>query len=598
VDRFLDVYFRALQFEPPPPVSDALFARRVYLDLWGLLPTPEQLDEFARDTRSDKRERLVDALLSNRRNYAEHWITFWNDLLRNDEGVVYHGTRESITKWLVKALQDNLAYDKFVSALLNPAAESDPKGFLTGVNWRGDVSASQTAPMQAAQNSAQVFLGVNLKCNSCHDSFISHWKLKDAYGLASFFAPEDLEMYRCDVKTGAKSEPQFLFPELGRVPPGATLEERHAQAARLFTARENGRFARTLVNRIWDRLFGRGLVPTVDDMERESWNSDLLDWLAADFIDHDYDIQHLLRRIMTSQAYQLPAVDAPSGKYVFRGPLFRRLTAEQFVDAISSITGEWRAAAGTYAREWRLKSSPLTRGMGRPIRDQVFTQRNSEATTLQALEMVNGDTVTKLLDRGARRLLGQLRTPPVPLFDSGVVSRNAVQADIDITGVKKLWLLTDDADSYDPARTVAGWVFTSFPLPTQKKTLHLRDREPAEALVMPLNSTLILDNPGATRFQATVGVDQSSLQSDISPRVRFFVFAEEPDRQQLAKVSGEPPVPATREAFSIERLYRYAIARGPGRKEAQIANSFPRTSEGLADLLWSVFLLPEFQYIR
>ena len=72
--------------------------------------------------------------------------------------------------------------------LLNPTAPGDPDGFLIGVNWRGTVSASQTPALQAAQNTAQVFLGVNLKCNSCHDSFISKWKLKDAYSLAAYFS--------------------------------------------------------------------------------------------------------------------------------------------------------------------------------------------------------------------------------------------------------------------------------------------------------------------------------------------------------------------------------------------------------------------------
>src|SRR5574337_580639 len=115
---------------------------------------------------------------------------------------------ESITTWLLQALETNLPYDQFVGKLLNPVQPGDPKGFLIGVNWRGDVSASQIPPMQAAQNSAQVFLGVNLKCNSCHDSFISRWKLKDAYGLASYFAVLPLPIYRCDVPTRQVSQPR------------------------------------------------------------------------------------------------------------------------------------------------------------------------------------------------------------------------------------------------------------------------------------------------------------------------------------------------------------------------------------------------------
>src|SRR4030095_47923 len=86
--------------------------------------------------------------------------------------------------------------------------------------------------MQAAQNSAQVFLGINLKCNSCHDSFISKWQLKDAYGLASFFSEEErLRLYRCDVAQDAYATPAFLFPELNRVPPSASLRDRRRTVA-------------------------------------------------------------------------------------------------------------------------------------------------------------------------------------------------------------------------------------------------------------------------------------------------------------------------------------------------------------------------------
>jgi hypothetical protein len=135
---------------------------------------------------------------------------------------------------LLKSLQENLPYNEFVSQLLNPPYELarraslqrcaailnppgpfDADGFLAGVNWRGDINASQTPVMQAAQNSAQVFLGVNLKCNSCHDSFISRWKLKDAYGLASFCSDDKLELVRGDVKMGQFAEAKFLYPELG-----------------------------------------------------------------------------------------------------------------------------------------------------------------------------------------------------------------------------------------------------------------------------------------------------------------------------------------------------------------------------------------------
>src|SRR6185437_15195694 len=164
----------------------AQFARRAWLDIQGLLPAPEELRQFVHDRDPDKRRKLAERLLADNTQYAEHWISFWNDLLRNDEGISYYSetaSRKSITPWLLASLKSNLPYNQFVEKLLNPTAPSDPDGFLTGVNWRGAVSASQTPALQAAQNTAQIFLGINLKCNSCHDSFISRWKLKDAYSL-------------------------------------------------------------------------------------------------------------------------------------------------------------------------------------------------------------------------------------------------------------------------------------------------------------------------------------------------------------------------------------------------------------------------------
>jgi hypothetical protein len=595
-------------------VPDAVFARRVYLDVWGLLPTPEQLEAFVNDRSPDKHAKLVDALLADGGRYAAHWISFWNDHLRNDEGVVYHGERKSITQWLRKALETNMPYDRFVQALLNPVAPDDPDGFLIGVNWRGDVNASQTPVMQAAQNTAQIFLGINLKCNSCHDSFINQWKLTDAYGLASFFSGAPLEIHRCDTPTGMMAEAKFLYPELGGVDTKAPLSEKRAAAARLFTTADNGRMPRTLVNRFWKVLFGRGLVEPVDDMDAQPWNPELLDWLAADFAASGYDMRHLLRRMMTSRSYRLPSVSASDElPYRFRGPLPRRLTAEQFVDAVSSLTGEWRTleprapGAATYARDWQLKSSGLGRALGRALRDQVITERQNQPTTLQALELVNGETLSSLLFRGALRLRDQLPPAPANLFDSGVISSQKVPVDIDISGAEKLWLVLVDIDSYDPAQSRAGWATPTFDdIPVAEATGRLRfkgDAEESAAIVAAVPETITLNVPrGASRFRAMVGVDEASLASDINARVRFFVFREKPDEKRLLPVLGAPPVPQPQPTTNTEklvtRLYRHALGRSPAAGELEIAREMASTTEGLEDLLWSIVLSPEFQYVR
>lgn len=626
VDEIVDRYFTAHRVRPASAVPDETFLRRAYLDIWGLLPTPAQRAEFLTLKAANKRALLIDELLAHPRNYAEHWITFWSDLLHNDNGN-YAGDRKSITSWLMGALMWNLPYDRFVETLLNPRADEHPDGFLLGVNWRGDINASQMPVMQAAQNSAQVFLGINLKCNSCHDSFISRWKLKDAYGLASFFAETPLDLVRCDVPTGETSQIKFLFPSLGNGPAEGALRERRAAAAALFTKRENGLFARTIVNRMWRQLLGRGLVEPIDEMESDAWSNGLLDWLAQDLIGNGYDLKHLLRRIMNSRAYRLPVAKAAKGKeFIFRGPVLRRLSAEQFLDNVSAITGEWRIRTenrpveGIFTREWGLKSNPVSRALGRPVRDAAVTERLTDSTTLQAMELVNGETFAALLSEGARRVLGNVVKAPAPLFDSGLL-RNAAtaRANIDITGRNTLRLLIVNVDSYDVPRTRAGWAnavvsgamgdrpLTELPstgCDARESTLDIVKTGSFPALIPPLGCEVVYDltGLGLTRLKAQVAIDAKSIDSAISPAVRAFVYAERPDRKRLIPGRSEPPVERPEKPTSVgalvERVFRHALGRAPIPAERAAAASAKLTQEGVEDFLWTMFLSPEFQYIR
>ena len=341
VDGFVNASFAASGGAWRPVVGDRTYARRVWLDTVGLLPPPDALAAFLADNAADKRERLVVRLLDERQAYAEHWLTFWNDLLRNDyKGVGYiDGGRKSITDWLYNALARNMPYDQFVAELVNPGAEAE--GFAKGISWRGAVSLSMLPPMQAAQGVAHVFLGVNLKCASCHDSFIDDYTLEDSYGLASVYADDVLEIAECDKPTGNVSKVKFLYEEIGEIEVRASPADRKRQLADIITGRKNGRLPRTIVNRFWQRFMGRGLVEPIDEMDRPAWSPELMDWLAEDLVAHRFDLKHTMMQILTSRAYQLPAVPDKEGEttYVFRGPAVRRLNAEQFTDAIMAVAG-------------------------------------------------------------------------------------------------------------------------------------------------------------------------------------------------------------------------------------------------------------------
>ncbi|MFP6737400.1 MAG: DUF1553 domain-containing protein [Planctomycetota bacterium] len=340
IDLLLKPYFKKHGVNAERTISQAAFRRRTYLDLVGLLPPS---GSPGADT-TEAREATIDSLLGNRGRYTGHWLTFWNDILRN----AYKGTgfidggRGQITEWLYRSLYENLPYDRFVHQLISPVPGSD--GFIRGIKWRGVVNESQRPEIQAAQNVAQVFLGTNLKCASCHDSFVNHWKLKDSYAFASVFASGPLQLHRCDKPNGETSKMAFLYPELGEIDAKASRNERLKQLADLLVLPENGRLSRTIVNRLWAVAFGRGIVEPLDNMDMEPWSQDLLDWLASDLVKNGYNLKHTLKLITTSKAYRLPAIDEkreddPKAGYVFRGPLVRRLSAEQFIDAAWSLAG-------------------------------------------------------------------------------------------------------------------------------------------------------------------------------------------------------------------------------------------------------------------
>ena len=459
IDRIVDAYFAANKTPTPRKLDDASFARRVYLDLIGQLPAPSELDAFRADADPAKRTKLIQSLLSDTRAYSDHWFAMWNDILRNEfVGTGYiDGGRKPITGWLYSSLVENKPYDRFVRELIVPTPESE--GFAKGIKWRGAVNASQIVELQFSQNIGQVFFGANLKCASCHDSFIDSWKLDDAYGLAAVIADAPLEVNRCDKPQGRSASAKFLFPELGKIDAAAPKAARLQQLADLVVHPENGRFSRTIANRIWHRLMGRGIVHPVDVMANEPWSADLLDYLAVYLVDNKYDLKKLMEHIATSQAYQSRAVplekELVGTEYAFRGPELKRLTAEQFVDGVWQIAGTAPAKPAPqltvklpdfaktapperkYVRASLVISDPLMRSLGRPNREQVVTTRPDQLSTLQALDLSNGAILADWLSRGAANILkAHPKATPDELIDllyRQALSRNPTAAELAVS---------------------------------------------------------------------------------------------------------------------------------------------------------------------
>jgi hypothetical protein len=650
IDRILDKYLADHKVARPKPLDDAAFIRRLTMDLVGVLPTPAEVDAFLNDKRADKRAQLIKSTLARNVDYAEHWLTFWNDLLRNDYvGTGYiDGGRKPITNWLYQALVTNKPYDQFARELLAPTTDSE--GFIYGIKWRGGVNASQVREVQFSQSISQVFLGINMKCASCHDSFIDRWKLDEAYGLAAIYAEQPLEINRCDKPTGRMAQAAWIFPELGTVDAKAAQPERLKQLAGLMTHPDNGRFTRTIVNRLWHRLMGRGIVHPVDAMGTEPWSADLLDYLAAHLVENKYDLKATLDLIATSQAYQSECATAPeandSGPYVYRGPMAKRLAAEQFVDAVWQITGTSPGAA----HKTVVRGTPVAGEQPSAKWIWANTSGNAEAgetltfrklieikeAPVSARAVISVDNGYEIFLNGA--LLGKdddLATAEVvslATLKRGknyvlVVAKNAGNGP-NKAGVYFEAKLTLADGTKQTVASDASWEWSkSLPDAKGKFSTALQDWQPAQTVGEQQTwdgfSKSLENALGRASAKVPDRVRASVVQSDLLQRA-----LGRPNREQIVTV--RPDNLTTLEAIDLangsilagllkrgavtlmkehqgnpgdltKAVFRMALTREPTAAEStvltEITGAQP-TPQSVEDLLWAVLLLPEFQFVR
>jgi uncharacterized membrane protein/mono/diheme cytochrome c family protein len=374
--------------------DDPTFVRRVYLDLIGVIPTADEARKFVADKDEKKREKLVDALLARPKDYAAHWVPFWEDALCSNglhQGGV--GTHGNYRDWIIENFQRNKPYDTMVQELLDPAMPNHPPRYV--------LNDTHMRTLQSAADTAQVFLGTAIKCASCHSHFLNdEWPQARATAYSGFFSDKDMELVRCERQSGQFAKTHFMF-DLPKAPTSAPSDQnaRLKRVAQLITDPTNPRFAKTLVNRLWKRYMGLGFFEPADDYREDTPPShpELLAWLADDFMRNGYDIKHTIRLILTSRTYQLrydPAledkfvVEKPKDPRYYRSPGLRRLTAEQLLDSINVALGQKLPERRAYQDD---NSTPLTRSLGKPAaRNEVSTQRPDDTAVVQALELLNG----------------------------------------------------------------------------------------------------------------------------------------------------------------------------------------------------------------
>jgi hypothetical protein len=458
IDGHVWTLLERLKLQPSEPAPDHKYLRRAYLDIIGRVPTVEEARAYLNDTSPDKRQRLIDDLLS-RGEYAEHSANKWADLLRPNPYRVGIKATLNYDAWIRDAFRRNQPYDEFVRELITAQGSTFRDGNVTLFRDRRE-------PDEITTIVSQLFLGIRLECAKCHHHPFEVYGQDDFYSFAAYFAKlgrkgtglsppisgsEEFVFTAEDGTvthplTGAAMEPRPLF---GTAQPVTEVSDPRAALAAWITAPENPYFARTMANRVWADLMGLGLVEPVDDLRatNPATNEPLLAALGDSFRDSGYDIRQLIRTITTSHVYGLSSI--PNERNIvdtrnYSRHYRRRLRAEVLVDSIAQITGvrddfEGMPPDASAKEIWthRVESLFLD-SFGRPDPNQdPPCERMSDPTVVQVLHLMNSVNLHDKLagDDGLPAKVAGTDTPPSQIVEDlylAVYSRYPTEEELKI----------------------------------------------------------------------------------------------------------------------------------------------------------------------
>jgi hypothetical protein len=412
-DEILDTLTR-LRLPVSPPAGDGVFLRRASLDLTGTLPRPDETRRYLADPRPDKRERLIDDLLASPR-FVDYWTLWLAGLLRLDSRSMDKAGADALHGWIRQQVTENTRWDAMVRELLTASGDSHAHGPAAFAR------ATANARDQA-EHVSQVFLGARLRCANCHNHPLDRWTQDDYHGLAAVFARLDRRRNVQWTALGEVTHPRTGAAAAPRLPGGPDIEtddDPRPLLAAWITSPDNPFFARSVVNRLWQSLFGRGLVEPVDDLRatNPATHPALLERLAEYFVADGYDLRRMLRLIATSDAYARGAAlpgNASDDRF-YSHALARPLSAEVLADALSSVLGQSVTYPGASPDVLavmlvdRAVEPPSLAVLGRCGRDRACDGPSNAGGLGRSLHLLNGPLINAPIASPQGRLAALLR---------------------------------------------------------------------------------------------------------------------------------------------------------------------------------------------
>jgi Protein of unknown function (DUF1553)/Protein of unknown function (DUF1549) len=457
IDELVFSKLQALKIRPAAVCSDAVFVRRVYLDVIGTLPTAFEAQSFILDRNPNKRTVLVDRLLE-RDEFADYWAMKWSDLLRIKAEFpidLWPNAAQAYHRWIWDSIKNNVPYDKFVRDLLtaNGGNFNVPQ-----VNFYRAMQSKD--PQTIAQTVALTFMGVR----------VERWPREQWTNMAVFFSNVGYK------STGEWKEEIIFFnpaatnanavgsaPRTAVFPDGTTTvlspdKDPRAVFADWLINTKNPWFTRNIANRIWSWLLGRGIVQEPDDIRPDNppCNPELLAYLEQELISSGYDLKHIYRLILNSKTYQLssiPQTTDANGAVNFAFYPLRRLDAEVLIDALDQLTGSTESYSSaipepytvipTGQRSIALPDGSITSSFlemfGRPSRDTgLESERINRITAAQKLTLLNSSQMQHKIEQ-SRMIEYQTqanRTPSeiIPALYLGILSRFPTEEELKVAG--------------------------------------------------------------------------------------------------------------------------------------------------------------------